>query len=1274
MKKFLHIFIFALMLTILFCIGISAAEWTDADGRTWTFDTSTETIGESEINIAIISGAKLKDGEARTSELNIPSEVYIDTTKYTVTKIKAGAFSCIDNKSKPDDIGENTKSGDTFLKKVYFGHVTIPNTVTEIGERAFEYSAIYGTVVIPDSVTTIGKRAFRGCVGLDTVIYSANCSKVPENCFEGSKALVEFKARGKIDTISKNAFSDCQALLYAYYAPMVPNPEKQSEMIEGTLEPLFAYTKTLGDNAFKNTSISGELDLSSLESLGGNAFYNCNFLTKVILGKCAFVRSAFSYDDGKVSTLKEVVISEENEKFCSDNGIVFNKDKTEIIFYSPAKYDQEYTIPNTVITIKDSCFYRAKFKKVIIPSSVTKIENNAFKRSEIESLYVPSTVKTVGSTIVQHCPNVLWVVFDSGITTLPTNAVDTGSCAVLKSRAFAKNGISISGGLTYIPNTSCLDIVEIGAHFYGYIDNEPTCDTAGTYKCCLCYEETPAKALGHKGKIVATSKLTCTTPESFTVECYVCGETSENIITPYVGHTLSAPKTVTETKYQYSYSVCTTCKCVVVDSFTTDTYDSGDINDDGSINDTDVLLLGKILAGGAVGANTFACDINADGSITVADLMLLKQYVKNGTNTIKENNGSCAKHVRVKTIVVQRENCTDGGAYVYFCAECGEIIMQGENNDQIALTVSLKGHLFTDTTITAATCSTEGKMKRVCTVCQHTEEAPIPTLEHQFTWWMLGDDDLEFQYGYCSICRVLGHQEVNRGVLDEVAAAIPTDFEIYCTAESRSVLRPIVANSKKALTQEQVDLCIQEIRRVLPTIQYKVNDIPIVYLDSRGSLTKSYSSATVIVSYMEDGQLKSITDSEAEIKIRGNATSNVTAKLPFNIKFSREVDLFGMGASKKYILLANALDTSTIRNAVAFTFAQNLGLDYTCQFRFVEVYQDGKYNGCYNLCTAIEIGEDRVDIDEEKDVIIHLSYKNGSEDAAFPSPIFGLRLMRLEEPSEYTPYTKSQMIRIMHQADFAILSGDIDEMAEVMDMDSMIKYFVFHEYVKDMDMVWDSTRFYVEDGKLHGGPCWDLDISQGNVSNKFGHEKSTVTGFDEYSGYHYWNQHDIYSDIVSKSELEALGKLSSAIGPWADALWVNDRNGGTSNPNLNNGQRRWWYSYMLEYSEDFRVEVAKFIKENETLFKAIYESVTDPETGKTTDCIIDAHAFGEAGEAIIRNYTAADAPFGSSYNPNGLTYGEDDTHQASVEYLKAWWKTRCEWLYDYYTTNFLPKN
>lgn len=316
------------------------------------------------------------------------------------------------------------------------------------------------------------------------------------------------------------------------------------------------------------------------------------------------------------------------------------------------------------------------------------------------------------------------------------------------------------------------------------------------------------------------------------------------------------------------------------------------------------------------------------------------------------------------------------------------------------------------------------------------------------------------------------------------------------------------------------------------------------------------------------------------------------------------------------------------------------------------------------LTTPVDIGEGRVDIDEERDILIHLSQSNGYEDSAFPSPIFNLSYIRLEEPSEYSPFTRAQMMRIMYQLDFAILSGDTDEMAKYMDVESMVNFFVFHEFVKDTDIIWDSTRFYIEDGKLHGGPVWDLDISQGNVSNSEGANLQS----NAYVWFHDKNkdgksEYNYEGSGVTDAELNALNEYRSAIGTWASIYWAKDHQ-KDNNSNDPAHYIRWWFYYLAIYSEEFMVEVATFIDENQDFIKSIYEDSIDPETEKPVRCMIDEFLLGESGEAISRN--AADAHSKPIYSSTTLV--------DAYEYLRTWWKIRSEWVHDYYTKTYLTPN
>ena len=82
------------------------------------------------------------------------------------------------------------------------------------------------------------------------------------------------------------------------------------------------------------------------------------------------------------------------------------------------------------------------------------------------------------------------------------------------------------------------------------------------------------------------------------------------------------------------------------------------------------------------------------------------------------------------------------------------------------------------------------------------------------------------------------------------------------------------------------------------------------------------------------------------IKGRGNHTWD-GEKRPYNIKFTEEVSLLGMGAAEKWCLLANVFDETLIRNSVALTLAQRIEIPYACDFRAADVYINGDYRGSY---------------------------------------------------------------------------------------------------------------------------------------------------------------------------------------------------------------------------------------------------------------------------------------------------------------------------------------
>lgn len=125
-----------------------------------------------------------------------------------------------------------------------------------------------------------------------------------------------------------------------------------------------------------------------------------------------------------------------------------------------------------------------------------------------------------------------------------------------------------------------------------------------------------------------------------------------------------------------------------------------------------------------------------------------------------------------------------------------------------------------------------------------------------------------------------------------------------------------------------------------------------------------YVGASVSVSNCEGYEL---TDVSAKVKVRGNYTSNYP-KRPIRIKFDKKQKMCGLSGNKQFknwVLLSEYKDSSMLRNSVAFYLGNsilNADGQYCSDFRYVEVYINGVYNGLYLLCEQQEDKKGRVEL------------------------------------------------------------------------------------------------------------------------------------------------------------------------------------------------------------------------------------------------------------------------------------------------------------------------
>lgn len=147
--------------------------------------------------------------------------------------------------------------------------VTIPDTVTSIGDTAFANCDGLTSLVLPESVKTVGVQAFYGSDNLETADIQGVTS-MGESAFHGCDALVSVTISEELGSIPNYAFSDCTSLTHIG----TPSAPSDVSIIPGT---------SIGENAFRYAPLKVVFISENMESIGAGAFNGCRNLYVVYI-------------------------------------------------------------------------------------------------------------------------------------------------------------------------------------------------------------------------------------------------------------------------------------------------------------------------------------------------------------------------------------------------------------------------------------------------------------------------------------------------------------------------------------------------------------------------------------------------------------------------------------------------------------------------------------------------------------------------------------------------------------------------------------------------------------------------------------------------------------------------------------------------------------------------------------------------------------------------------------------------------------------------------
>lgn len=265
--------------------------------------------------------------------------------------------------------------------------------------------------------------------------------------------------------------------------------------------------------------------------------------------------------------------------------------------------------------------------------------------------------------------------------------------------------------------------------------------------------------------------------------------------------------------------------------------------------------------------------------------------------------------------------------------------------------------------------------------------------------------------------------------------------------------------------------------------------LPVVYVNTQDyrDITSKVDDVKATISVKGAGEFGDTEELPCTVRGRGNTTWNWSKK-PYLVKMESKTSFFGMPKHKRWVLLANFMDKTLMRNMVAYKASMLTSLSWTPHFQNVELVLNGKHLGTYMFIEQVRVDKNRVNVSEEGGYLLESDFHYDNE-IQWTVP-YGQSLnwsdqmpfaIKFPDEDDITVQQEQWIKDYIDSAMKALYGPDFKDPQKgwraYMDEKSYIDYWLVYELMNNMELGNPGSVYTHKDkdGLLVAGPVWDFD-------------------------------------------------------------------------------------------------------------------------------------------------------------------------------------------------------